>query len=242
MNGFNWGLSENISTYGESIDRMMGTLHWFMLALFVFWGGFYVLCLVKFRERAGHKATYAPIHATWSKYLEIGVALFEALILVFFSMPVWARFKHSFPDPKASTQVRIVAQQFAWNFWYAGPDGVFGKNALENINASNPVGLDDADPNGKDDIVSINQLYFPNAKAVSATVTSKDVIHSFGVPALRLRQDAIPGMSIPIWFQASPEDLAKAEASATSRMPEAQAELDAAKKAGGAPGIAQAQA
>lgn len=204
MNGFNWGLPENISTYGEKIDTMMGTLHWFMLALFVFWGAFYVLCIVKFRARAGHKATYEPIHATWSKWLEVGVAAFEAVLLIGFSMPVWARFKRDFPKPDASTQVRIIAQQFAWNFWYAGPDGIFGKNSLENISGSNPVGLDDADPNSKDDLVVVNNLYFPNDKPVYAQVTSKDVIHSFGVPALRIRQDAIPGMNIPIWFETLP--------------------------------------
>ncbi len=249
MNGFNWGLPDNISTYGGKIDTMMGTLHVFMLALFVFWGGFYVLCIVKFRARPGHKATYEPIHATWSKWLEIGVAVFEAALLIGFSMPVWASFKREFPDPAKSTQVRIVAQQFAWNFWYPGPDGVFGKNALENISGGNPLGIDDADPNAKDDLVQTNNLYFPIDKPVSARISSKDVIHSFGVPALRIRQDAIPGMSIPIWFQASTEDLAKAEANAKSKMAAAQAELDEATKAAGATptvqqtgAVAQAQA
>lgn len=201
MNGFNWGMPQDLSTYGHGIDRMMSTLHFFMVGLFVFWGVFFLLAIWKFRSRAGHKATYEPIHATWSKWLEIGVAGFEAILLVGFSMPVWYRFKHSFPKPEESTQVRIVAQQFAWNFWYPGPDGVFGKNSIEDVSGANPVGLLDADPAGKDDLVLTNQLYVPNDKPVYAWVTSKDVIHSFGVPVLRMKQDAIPGMNIPIWFQ-----------------------------------------
>lgn len=200
MNGFNWWLPPNISNQGAGVDTMLSALHWFMCALFLFWFVFYVMCIVKFRARPGHKATYEPIHAVWSKYLEIGVAIFEACILIFFSMPVWSRFKNAFPEPKDSTQVRIVAQQFAWNFWYPGPDGKFGKNSLDNISGSNPVGLVDGDPDGKDDFVVVNNLYFPNDKKVYAWVTSKDVIHSFGVPALRLKQDVIPGMNIPIWF------------------------------------------
>ena len=205
MNGFNWGLPQNISINGAKIDVMMSTLHWFMLLLFVFWGAFFVYCLFAFRARPGHKAVYEPIHATWSKYLEIGVAIFEAVLLVGFSMPVWAAFKaNDVPPAGQSTQVRIVAQQFAWNFWYPGPDGKFGKSDINLIDNSNPLGIDPNDPDGKDDVVVLNQLYIPEDKPVYAWITSKDVIHSFGVPNLRIRQDAIPGMNIPIHFQVLP--------------------------------------
>ena len=84
---FNWGLPENISELGQGVDSMMSVIHWFMLALFLGWGAFFVYCLVKFRARPGHKATYEPIHASWSKWLEIGVVVFEAVLLVGFSMP-----------------------------------------------------------------------------------------------------------------------------------------------------------
>ena len=107
--GFRWGLPEYISTYGDGIDRLNIVLHWFMLVLFVGWGGWMVWCLIKYRARAGHKATYEPIHATTSKYLEIGVAVFEGVLLVGLSMPVWAAFKNTFPDRAQATQVRIIA-------------------------------------------------------------------------------------------------------------------------------------
>lgn len=199
---FNWGIPETISTYGSEVDRLNIVLHWFMLALFVFWGGFLVYCLVRFRARPGHKATYEPIHATWSKWLEIGVAVFEAFLLIGLSMPVWASFKKEFPARENATTIRVVAQQFAWNFHYPGRDNTFGKTSPKMVDNSNPVGLDMADPAAKDDIVTVNTMRFPVEKAVIARISSKDVIHSFGSIPLRIKQDAIPGMEIPIWFKA----------------------------------------
>lgn len=200
---FNWGLPENISELGQGVDSMMSVIHWFMLALFVGWGAFFAYCLVKFRARPGHKATYEPIHASWSKWLEIGVVVFEAVLLVGFSMPVWASFKRELPKPTDATEVRIVAQQFKFNFWYPGCDGKFGRTAPKFAKGTNYVGLDPDDPAGTDDYIDQSELVFPQDKPVLATITSMDVIHSFGVPALRLKQDAIPGMSIPIWWKAT---------------------------------------
>ena len=97
----------------------------------------------------------------------------------------------------------MIAQQFAWNIHYPGPDGKFGTGKAELMNdATNPLGLDPADTNGADDIVTLNQMYIPVDKNVVVKLSSKDVIHSFGVPVLRVKQDAIPGMEIPIWFKA----------------------------------------
>src|SRR3954470_16837962 len=112
---FNWGLPPNVSTTGDRVDILIVVLHWFMLALFLGWGAFFAWCLVRFRARPGHKAAYEPIHASWSKWLEIGIAGFEGVLLVGFSMPVWASFKDVEPhrnDPNA-IQIKIVAQQFA---------------------------------------------------------------------------------------------------------------------------------
>lgn len=218
--GFNWGLPDDISVYGTGIDSLMIVLHWFMLILFLGWGTFMTWCLVKFRARAGHTATYEPIHAKASKWLEIGIAIFEGVLLLFFSMPVWAHFKNDIPaenDPDA-IHVRIVAQQFAWNFHYAGSDGQFGKTDGSFVSDDNPVGIDPDDPNGKDDIVTVNQLHFPIDVPVEAKITSKDVIHSFGVPILRIKQDAIPGMLIPIWFEAKGDQVEVAKKHAQEKI------------------------
>ena len=95
---------------------------------------------------------------------------------------------------------RVVGEQFAWNIQYPGPDGKFGRTDINRVSADNPLGLDRTDPNAKDDITSINQLYLPVNRPVLVHLSSKDVIHSFGVYELRVKQDAIPGMTMPVWF------------------------------------------
>jgi cytochrome c oxidase subunit II len=100
-----------------------------------------------------------------------------------------------------STLVRVVAQQFAWNVWYPGADGVFGKQDTSLVDEeTNPLGLDRSDPAAKDDITLINQLHLPVNKPAIIHLSSKDVIHSFSLPHMRIKQDVIPGMRIPVWF------------------------------------------
>jgi cytochrome c oxidase subunit 2 len=105
------------------------------------------------------------------------------------------------PSESESLVVRVTAEQFAWNVHYAGPDGRFGRTDIKLIDVqSNPLGLDRSDPAAKDDVTTLNQLYLPVNKPIIVRLRSKDVIHSFGVPELRVKQDAIPGLTIPIWF------------------------------------------
>ena len=108
----------------------------------------------------------------------------------------------AFPPPtQHPVHVRVVAEQFAWNIHYPGPDGVFGKTAEDLVDqSSNPIGLDRSDPAAKDDITTINQLYLPVNRPVIIELSSKDVIHSFFLPQYRVKQDVIPGMRIPIHF------------------------------------------
>ena len=192
----------DVSTTGHRADYLINILHWFMGLLFVGWGAFFTYCLVKFRQRPGHQANAVPIKAKVSKYSEIGVAIFEAVLLIGLSIPVWAEVKEGFPEEKDNPQhVRVVAEQFAWNFHYPGPDGVFGRAGPQFIDmATNILGIDPDDEYGADDIVS-GELHVVAGRPVIAQVTSKDVIHSFSIPVLRLKQDTIPGMRIPVWFQ-----------------------------------------
>ncbi len=200
---YGWHLPPDVSEHGHGVDLLINTLHLFMIALFVAWGIFMLHCLVKFRQRPGHKANADPIKAKASKYAEVGVAVFEAFLLIGLSMPVWASVKNEIPmdDPDA-IHIRVVAEQFQWNFHYPGADGVFGRTAPEHIDAVNPVGIDPSDPNGADDVQS-PELHFPKEKPVVCYVTSKDVIHSFALPVMRVKQDVIPGMRIPIGFKAT---------------------------------------
>jgi cytochrome c oxidase subunit 2 len=100
--------------------------------------------------------------------------------------------------------LRIIAQQFAWNIHYPGPDGKFGEVRPELVDEQeNPIGLDRESENAEDDFFTINQLHIPAHEKIRIDLTSKDVIHSFGLPELRVKQDAIPGMSIPVHFEAT---------------------------------------
>lgn len=199
--GFDYGLPIDISTHGSAIDSLIVTLHYFMALLFIGWGIYLVYCLIKFRERPGHQADISPKNYSIPKYLEIGIVIFEACLLVFFSYPVWAKLKTDFPDRASSLVVRITAEQFAWNIHYPGRDGKFGKTNIDLIDGTNPVGLDREDPDAKDDIVSINQFNVPVGKPVIVELGAKDVIHGFFLPTARVKHDAIPGMVFPLWFE-----------------------------------------
>jgi cytochrome c oxidase subunit 2 len=190
---YGWWLPPDISVHGAKIDQLMSTVHWFMLLLFVGWGAFFVYCLIKYRARDGHTAVYAPVHAVFTKYVEAAVVVVEVFLLFALSTPVWLAYKNSPPSEKEAVHVRIVAEQFAWNFQYPGKDGKFGRTNESLIGGDNPVGLDPEDKDGKDDIVTVNQLHIPVHKPVIVEVSSKDVIHSFNIPVLRVKQDTIPG-------------------------------------------------
>jgi cytochrome c oxidase subunit 2 len=194
------GLPPEASMHAPQIDHMLGMVHWLMVILFVGWGAFFVYTLVRFRAPRQHRADYAGVKSHASNYVEIGVAAFEAFLLIGFAIPIWSSVVTAFPSERDATVVHVVAEQFAWNIHYPGPDGVFGRTDISLISAENPLGLDRSDPAAKDDITTINQLNLPVGKPVIVYLTSKDVIHSFGLPYLRVKQDAIPGQRIPLWF------------------------------------------
>src|SRR6185437_8619612 len=146
------------------------------------------------------KADYLGVRNHASNYIEVIVALVEAVILLFVAVPLWAKTVDQFPDPKQSTLVQVVAQQFSWNIRYPGKDGEFGAQDMNFVSSENPFGVDPKDANGKDDIIDMNRIHVVVDKPVIIRLSSKDVIHSFKVIAMRVTQDAIPGMRIPIHF------------------------------------------
>ena len=203
--GSKYWLPENLSTHGGRIDGLIVFTHWFMAALFVGWGIFFIYCLVRFRQRAGQAARYDDIKAKPSKYAEVVVVIVEAVLLIGFSIPAWAAYRDEAPPVDERLEIRVVAEQFAWNFHYPGPDGVFGRtDPLLMEEGVNPLGLDPDDPAGEDDIIPVqNQLHIPIGKPIYLRLTSKDVIHCFSIPVMRVKQDVVPGMEIPIWFEAT---------------------------------------
>jgi len=195
------GLPEQASAHAADIDYMMALVHWLMLLLFIGWGVYFIYTLIRFRKKANPVASYEGAVGKYSKVQETAVILAEAVLLVGFAFPMWGMLKNEFPSAEESFEVNVVAEQFAWNVHYPGADDTFGKRDVHLIDIlSNPLGLDPADPASADDIVTINELHIPINRSVVINLTSKDVIHSFGVPQLRIKQDIIPGIEIPIWF------------------------------------------
>lgn len=200
---YGWGMPIDISTHGWQIDRLILVVHIFMAVLFIGWLAFLVYTLVRFRRRPGHQAMYHLNHFKAPTYLEVGVALFEVALLVAFSFPIWNHYRNEFPDRSKALIARVVAEQFAWNVHYPGRDGLFGRVDAKLMNAGNPLGLDPADPNGRDDVTTINQLHIPVHTPVIVELSSKDVIHSFYLPVMRVKQDTTPGHAISVWFEAT---------------------------------------
>lgn len=195
-------LPPQASAHAGEIDLVLTLVHWLMLVLFVGWGAYFVWALVRFRE--GRQPAPDPGHtlgrpALWT---EIGVVVAEGVLLVAIALPIWFRqtsASAATTDPQAVV-IRVVAEQFAWNIHYPGPDGRFGETRLNLITTTNPVGLDRSSPYGADDLVTLDDLHVPINRPVVIQLSSKDVIHSFGVPALRVKTDATPGLLSPVWF------------------------------------------
>ncbi len=202
-NNYGWGFPVDISTHGAGIDQLIWIIHIAMILLFVGWFAFLLYTLFRFRARPGHQAEYHGKHFKAPTAVEVLVAVFELFLLAAFATPLWFKVRNEMPPADKALQVRVVAQQFAWNVHYPGADSTFGKTGPEFMGTSNPVGLDKSDPAAKDDVVAINQLHVPVGRPVIAHLSSKDVIHSFALPVMRVKQDVIPGQSTRVWFEAT---------------------------------------
>lgn len=190
----------DFSDHGAGIDQLIWFLHIFMIALFVGWGIFLIITLIRYRQREGHKAQYESSTSKLPKFIEVAVVLFEVFLLVGLSFPIWNKYKKDPPAENEALTVRVIGQQFVWNFHYPGDDGKFGKTSIKFVSDANPLGIDPDDPASADDFFSVNQFHIPVNKPIITQISSKDVIHSFGIPVLRVKQDAVPGMAVPIWF------------------------------------------
>jgi len=188
------------STHAAQIDQMTVLVHWLMLVLFVGWGAFFIFVLFRFRQGAHPRADYAGAKGKFAKSTEIAVAVIEVVLLVGYAIPAWALRVKAFPSASEAVVVRLVGEQFAWNVHYPGPDGRFGKTDIKLVTADNPLGLDRRDQDAKDDITTINQMNLPVDRPILVQLSSKDVIHSLGLIEMRVKQDAIPGMTMPVWF------------------------------------------
>jgi cytochrome c oxidase subunit 2 len=195
------GLPPNASEHGYQIDHIIEFSHWFMGALFLGWSAYFTYVLIRFRKGRHPVADHEGVKSGISTHLEFAVVLIEAVLLLGFAIPLWAKRVNQFPPDKDAILVHTIGQQFNWNFHLPGPDGVFGRRSVDLISNSNPIGLDSKDPAAKDDLVVLGELHLPVNRPVIVELSSKDVIHNFALVSMRIAQDAIPGQMIPMWFK-----------------------------------------
>jgi cytochrome c oxidase subunit II len=188
------------SSHAANIDFVLTLVHGLMLVLFVGWGLYFAWVLIRFRRGRQPRAEHHGAKGRLAFWTEIGVVVAEGVLLVVFALPLWFQRTAARPDDPRTVVVRIVAEQFAWNVHYPGADGRFGETSIDLVSPDNPIGLDRNSPFGRDDIVLPNELHLPIDRPVMIQLSSKDVIHSFGVPAMRVKQDVIPGLLTPVWF------------------------------------------
>jgi cytochrome c oxidase subunit II len=155
----------------------------------------------RFRDR-GKPARFSrgsvPLEILWTS---ITLIVFVSLAVA--GRKAWAMDRYTRPAPDA-IQIEVTEAQFVFTFRYPGPDGKFGRLDPNMVDApaGNPLGLDPNDPNGKDDVVTAT-LTVPVDRPIELLLRSQDVVHNFDVRELRLQQDAVPGMMIPIHFTAT---------------------------------------
>ncbi len=114
-------------------------------------------------------------------------------------LPVWAELYGQAP-PDEALVIEVTGEQFTWNIRYPGEDDEFGRTDPHRISAENPLGVDPGDPAAADDIHELAVIYVPVNRPVHIRLRSKDVLHSFYLPHHRIKQDAVPGMTIGLWF------------------------------------------
>ena len=176
-----WFLPESFSTFGPDVDFLYYAILWVTGVIFVVTEALLVYFVVRYRRREGQKATY--IHgSTKAEIIWTAVPSIAVLGLAFISIPSWNMMKNPDSVPSDALDYIVNAKQFEWEITYAGTDGVTGT---------------------ADDISTINIMHIPVNQAVNITLRSEDVLHSFFLPEMRVKQDAVPGMDITVWFEAT---------------------------------------
>ena len=200
---------ELVSQNGGDIDGLIIAVHLLMLVLFVGWIIYYFVALWKFRASSNPKADYKGVKSkTITNSIE-GAVIIAELVLVVVATYYWNFYVNKSDDFSDDSVIRVTAEQFAWSARYPGADGKLGAQSKTLVSGANPFGIDKTDPLGEDDIeVLKSDIVVPmkknkdgTSKSVTIDLASKDVIHCFKVLPLRVCQDVIPGLRIPIHFK-----------------------------------------
>jgi cytochrome c oxidase subunit 2 len=179
---FDW-FPKNISTYGGEIDGLFWLIFWFSVVWFVAAEGVIFYFIFSGRRKSGKKATYVTGETkkqlTWILVLGVIVTVLD-LAIDFAGAHAYDKVKAEVPE--TDYVVEVIGKQFNWIFNYPGPDKIFGTD---------------------DDLTVENELHVPANKTIHTILKSEDVIHSFFIPVMRMKQDLIPGRDIDAWFEST---------------------------------------
>jgi cytochrome c oxidase subunit 2 len=188
------------SSHAAVLDAVLYSVHAHMLLIFVLWLAVFIYALVRFRKGANPEPRQPGVRGAWPA-IAIGLVVAgDVVILAGLALPAWRERNEAPAAGVTPIEVRVTAEQFAWNIHYPGPDRVFGRTDATLISATNPAGIDRTDAAAKDDIGLLNVLTIPVNRPVVVQLTSRDVVHSFTLNEMRVKQDANPGMVSRVWF------------------------------------------
>ena len=195
-----WWFPEAISAHAKAYDAQFLLTLCVIGAIFVFAQGLLVWVVLRGRDRGQTPGAAAGDNRLEILWTSATAVVFLALAIA--GQGIWAGTHLEAADGRA-LPVEVLAKQFAWSYRYAGADGVFGRVDIRQIDdaGGNPFGIDSKDAQGRDDITA-PLLRVPAGRAVELRLKSRDVIHNFFVRELRLKQDVVPGMTIPLRFTA----------------------------------------
>jgi cytochrome c oxidase subunit 2 len=203
------------SAHGQGIDVMLIYLLVTTGTLIVV--GHVVLGYFIFRFSRSARVDANLPGAKAQRFWSVAPAILMTLVaeggVLVLGIPVFGQLYTQEP-PADALVVEVTAEQFTWNVRYPGDDGQFGRTDPALITPENTLGIDSADPASADDIHELALMYVPVNRPVRVRLRAKDVLHSFYLPYHRIKQDAVPGMTVELWFVPTREgefDIACAE-------------------------------
>ncbi len=178
---FSWLMPPTVSTYGPALDNMYYVILWITGIVFFATEITLLVFMVKYRHKEGRKAEY--IHGS-NKAEVVWTAIPFVIVmgLAFYSKGLWDEIRDPDRIPADAYPIHVMGAQFEWTATYAGADGQFGTS---------------------DDFTSLNALHMAVDQPVVVQLEAEDVIHGFFLPEFRVKQDAVPGMTTPVWFEAT---------------------------------------
>jgi cytochrome c oxidase subunit 2 len=188
------------SEHAASIDAMLEHVHWMVLVLFAGWSVYFLWVMFRYRAGRQPEPNLRGARGHLAMVVFAGVVVAEGVMLIGVGLPGWYERMVTRPTGGRPLIMRVVAEQFVWNVHFPGADGQFGETAMSLLSPTNPLGLNRESATGRDDLTFLSEIHVPVGRPVVVELTSKDVIHSFGVPAMRVKQDAIPGTRAAVWF------------------------------------------